>query len=114
MEIVLDACLAMLAATGIWFLGRQCIDAWFDNYLMGTAIYVSGNAFGLERFVQRQLRRTRGKSILLVDRGLNEHGKNIVKHLLTKDVRICFFPLLPEEQWVNEAETWMKIGNKME
>ena len=114
MEIVLDACLAMLAAVGIWFLGRQCIDVWFNHYLMGTAIYVSGNAFGLERVVQRQLRCTRGKAILLVDCGLDEQGKCIVNHLLSQDIRICFFQLPPEEQWVNEAEIWMKTGSKTE
>ncbi len=114
MEIMLDACLAMLAAIGIWYLGRQCIDAWFDHYVIGTAIYVSGNAFGLDRVVQRQLHRTRGKIILLVDQGLNERGKSIVNHLLAQDIRICFFPLLPEEQWGKEAELWMKTGNKTE
>lgn len=114
MQILADAVLALLAAVGIWALGRLALD-WLlgggDGLEIWSMILAAGDGDDLDRTVGRALRSRRGKGVLLVDCGLNEHGRSHSKALADRerDIYLCRPDEL--EKWVRETDIWMNREN---
>lgn len=115
MQILTDSCLALLAAVGIWTLGRMALD-----WILGAGekpeilflLRAMGDGSGLEQAAYKLLRSWRGREVLLVDCGLNECGRARSNALAEKerDIHLCRPADL--ENLVREADIWMKSGNK--
>lgn len=114
MQILADACLALLAAIGIWALGRLTLD-----WLLGggkdpevwTLVRATGDGSGLERITENLLRSRHGGSVLLVDCGLDECGRARSEALADRERGICLCRPDELEKWVREADIWMNKEN---
>lgn len=114
MQILADACLALLAAIGIWALGRLALD-----WLLGggkepeiwTLVRAVGDGSDLERIIGSLLRSQYGRGVLLVDCGLNECGRARSKSLADRERGICLCRPDELEKWVREADIWMNREN---
>lgn len=114
MQILTDACLALLAAIGIWALGRMALD-----WLLGRGeetdafflIRAQGDGSALEQEASKLLRSQLGRGVFLVDCGLNEYGRDRLKALADREqgIRLC----RPEDlkSLVREADIWTKREN---
>ena len=113
MQILIDACLALLASIGLWALSKVVIGRfiWDDeiNCLM-TIIGVAGDCEHIERVLKKRLIDT-FCPVLLVDCGLTDVGtakiNNILEHY--SNVSVCMFDELPNE--MKEAKRWKKQEN---
>lgn len=115
MQILTDACLALLAAIGIWALGRMALEWLLDGGEEPEIFFLlcaRGNGSGLEQTARKLLRSRRGKGVFLVDCGLNEHGRACSKALAEGERDICFCRPDDLENLVREADVWTKRGNK--
>lgn len=116
MQILTDSCLALLAAIGIWTLGRMAFD-WLLNSRKESEIFfllrARGDGRGLAQTASRLLRSRRGRGVFLVDCGLNERGRTRLKALSESEQDICL--CCPDNlgNLVREADTWTKSRNKM-
>lgn len=114
MQILTDASLALLAAIGIWALGRLALD-WLlgdeEEREIWTLVRAKGDGSGLERTAGRLLRARRGGGVLLVDCGLNECGRARSKMLAEREHGICLCRPDELENWVREADLWTNRGN---
>lgn len=115
MQILADACLALLAAVGIWALGRMAL-----NWMLGDGeepeilylLWARGDGAGLEQWTKKLLRFRRGGRVLLVDCGLDENGRARSKALTEKEHGIFLCSPGELEKLVREADIWTKPGNK--
>lgn len=108
MELWLEAVLAMLAAVGIWAIGRLMYDFFVYDGSVYALICTRDDAVGLERLVCRLLHRRKKEKILLIDCGLNEAGNLKVQQLLEQNKNLLFYPQAQNEILAKEAEIWTK------
>lgn len=114
MQILTDACLALLAAIGIWTLGRLALDrllAGGEKTDAWAVVPARGDGEELEQTVWKLSRLPYGRGVLLVDCGLSRQGRAMADSLAERkrNVRLC-----PWEQtgtWMKEAEVWTKRRN---
>ena len=114
-EILTDALLALLAAVGIWALGRLALERLFAQSVkrqdMWIVVRVRGDGDGLEQTVRTLAHQCSGPDIVLVDCGLNGQGRALAKHLIKGEpgVSLCAWERLGP--WMKEAEAWTRQEN---
>lgn len=108
MELWLEAVLALLAAVGVWAIGRLAYDFIMYDGSVYALVCTRDDAVGLERLVCRLLHRRKKEKILLVDCGLNEAGNVKVQQLLEQNKNLFFYSQTQNEILAKEAEIWMK------
>lgn len=116
MQIWTDACLALLAAVGIWSLGRMVLDRLLGNVggvpPAWIVMKVTGDGEGLDVALDQLLRLRRRWGVVLVDCGLSEQGRALAVRLTAPQpgVRLCRWDQLGA--WMKEAEVWTRQANK--
>ena len=112
MEILADALLAMLAAIGIWTLGRMALDRLFAADAKGSYIWIvvraAGDGGGLEQTVRSLTRRRPGPDVVLMDCGLNEQGRTLAERLTKQEPHVSLCPWEGLGVWMKEAEAWTR------
>lgn len=112
MQILADACLALLASIGIWALGRMALD-WLLRAEIEPEIALlmraKGDGNGLKQAVSRLPRR--GAGVLLVDCGLTEQGRAQLKDLAERERGIFLCRPGDLENLVREADLWTNRGS---
>ena len=114
MQILTDACLALLAAIGIWTLGRLALDRLFSvgkETAAWTVVPVQGDGDGLEQAVDRLLRLPHGRGVLLVDCGLSRQGRTLADSLAERERNVWLCPWEQTGTWMKEAEVWTRRRN---
>ena len=112
MEILADALLALLAAIGIWTLGRMALDRLFATNAKGLYIWIvvraAGDGGGLEQAVRSLTRQRSGPDVVLMDCGLNEQGCALAEQLKQKTPGVSLCPWEGLGAWMKEAEAWTR------
>lgn len=114
MQILTDACLALLASIGIWALGRMALD-WLLSSEMEPEIMIllraKGDGNGLKQAISKLPRSWCGAGVFLVDCGLTERGRTQSKNLAKREQGIYLCHPGDLENLVREANIWTKRGN---
>ncbi len=116
MQILTDACLALLAAVGIWTLGRLALDRLFfveKETAAWTVVPIRGDGNGLEQAVGRLLRTPHGRGVLLIDCGLSRQGRILADSLAERERNVWLCPWEQTGSWMKEAEIWTRRRNAM-
>lgn len=111
MELLLETVLAMLAAIGVWSIGRLLYDYIMHDGSVCALVCAKDDAIGLERLVYWLLHRTKKEKILLIDCGLSEAGNMKIQRLLERNGRLLFYPQTKTEFLAKEAEIWTKLDS---
>lgn len=114
MQILTDACLALLAAVGIWTLGRLALDrlmASGKETEVWAVVPARGDGDGLEQAVGRLLRLSLGRGVLLVDCGLSRKGRALADSLADRERNVWLCPWEQAGTWMKEAEVWTRQRN---
>lgn len=115
MQILTDACLALLAAIGIWTLGRlawERLMAGGEETEVWAVVPAWGDADGLEQTVGRLLRLPVGRGVLLVDCGLSRQGRTLADSMAERERNVWLCPWEQAGTWMKEAEVWTRQGTK--
>lgn len=110
-QILTDACLAMLAAVGIWTLWRMILDRILtrgDDHAVWTVLCVQGSGEGLMQTVHWLLRRPYGQGVLLLDCGLDDDGRTAAESLVARESKVWLCPWERAGAWMKEAEIWTR------
>lgn len=114
MQILTDACLALLASIGIWALGRMALD-WLLSGETEPEIMIlmraRGDGCGLKQAISKLPRSRCGAGVFLVDCGLTERGRIQTKNLTKKERGIYLCRPGDLENLVREADIWTKRGS---
>ena len=115
MEILADAVLALLAAIGIWALGRLALERMFaldtkelDRWIV---VRVWGDGDGLEQTVRTLTRQRSGPDVVLLDCGLDRQGRALADNLIQKTPGVALCPWEGLGAWMKEAEAWTRQEN---
>ena len=111
MQILTDACLALLAAIGIWTLGRLALDrllAGGKQPDVWIVVPTRGDGDGLEQTVRKLTRRPYGRGVLLVDCGLSQKGCSLADSLAKQETNVWLCPWEQAGTWMKEADVWTK------
>ena len=113
MQILTDALLSLLAAVGLWELGRLALERFFAPGGREPAVWAvvraRGDGGGLEQPVHTLPRL--GWGVVLVDCGRDEQGRALASRLARRDpgVQLCRWERLGA--WMKEAEVWTRQGS---
>lgn len=111
MQILIDACLALLASIGLWALGRMALDRFMrsaEQPMVWTVIRIEGNGDGLERSVHKALDVPHGPGVLLVDCGLTKAGRELANGLAERYTDVWLCSCEQTGTWLKEAKEWKK------
>lgn len=103
MQVLLDSGVAMLAAIGIWTLGRLIWDTLMADASVVTVIPTSGDGSDLKYTVRRQQSKACSQSILLVDCGLSSQGLCAAQGLVETNRNIWLCAWTQTGVWVKET-----------
>lgn len=115
MQILTDACLALLAAIGIWTLGRLALDRLLNGGKkpeVWIVVPARDDANGLEQTVEMFAKRSDSRGVLLVDCGLNTLGRARANSLTEQERDVWLCPWERAGTWMKEAEAWTRRENK--
>ncbi|MGN0967634.1 MAG: hypothetical protein ACI4O3_00065, partial [Oscillospiraceae bacterium] len=109
------ACLALLAAIGIWTLGRLALDRLFAGGKadVWTVVPIQGDGDGLDQTVRRSIRRPHSRGVLLVDCGLNDQGRALADFLTKQEPNVWLCTWEQAGTWMKEADVWTKQKSVM-
>ena len=111
MQILTDACLALLAAVGIWTLGRLVLDRLLNGGKeteVWTVLPVRGDGDSLEQVVRKLKRLPHSRGVLLVDCGLSQQGRALADFLAEQERNVWVCPWEQMGTWMKEAEVWTR------
>lgn len=115
MQILTDACLALLAAIGIWTLCRMALDrllACGEEAEAWAVVPARGDGEGLKQAVERLAGLPRGRGVLLVDCGLSQQGRALADSLVEQKRNVWLCSWEQAGAWMKEAEVWTRRRNK--
>ncbi|MGM9607802.1 MAG: hypothetical protein ACI3XJ_09890 [Oscillospiraceae bacterium] len=115
MQILTDACLALLAAIGIWTLGRLALDRLLNGGKVPeawTVVPARGDGDGLEQIVRRLEKMSCSRGVLLVDCGLSREGRALAESFVKQKRNVWLCPWEQAGTWMKEAEVWTRQKNK--
>lgn len=113
MQILTDACLALLASIGIWALGRMALEWLLGNEVepeIMILLRARGDGNGLKQAVSKLPRPRCGVGVFLVDCGLTERGRIRSNDLAEREQGIYLCRPDDLENLVREADIWTKRG----